>query len=146
MRIFHGIEAEGPWAGCSSLFVSDHTIQINELVFSLERARSLKIEQIYFGAGNNRKIPLNILENIPGLVKRYRIIFEVESPDQLDLIPKYLLKFINIVLCIPVKETLALSAVQSVKLLGKTKLSWIGPITPIITSLSDQRYKEDKEV
>lgn len=147
MRIFHGIEAEGPWKGCSSLFVADPTVTIGELISALEKSRSLKIEQIYFGAGNNRQVPAkDILESLPGLAKRYRLIFEIESPAQLDAIPKYLLKFIDVVLCIQIEARQTLENIRSVKLFGQGTLSWLGPVNPVITDLSDPLYDQDKEI
>ena len=145
MRIFHGQEAEGPWRGASTLFISDEVIEIDELIFALERTRNKKIEQIYFGAGGNRKLPFKIFDNIPGLAKRFRIIFEIGKSTQLKAVPQYLLKFVHVVLCISVNGS-NIDKINSIKLLGQENLAWFGPVEPIITSLSDPLYSRDKEV
>lgn len=145
MRLFYGIEAEGPWKGCYTLFISDPSIEIKELFIVLGKVREYQVEQLYFGAGNNRQIPTKILNDIPSLSKQFRIIFEIYNPHQLKYIPDHLFKYIHVVLCLLIDET-KMEEIKSVKLLGKTKLSWLGPVEPIMTDLSDSHYNNDKEI
>jgi hypothetical protein len=148
--VFIGKEAEGPNKGLITLFISDPDINFGELVEILGHYRNHRIEQLYFGAGNNRKVPNDpqILNAFIGWSKRYIITLEIGLLSEIDKIPSYIKKFVRIVYCV-IDLSIDHSDpiyITDFKIIGEKRLCWYTLQNYYLTKLSHPYYESDKVI
>jgi hypothetical protein len=140
-QIFMGQEVEGPDRGVLTLFIPKNAI--NRKLF-LDIANKHNITRLYFGAGNDRGINLDVILLLVDIPENFSIFLEIESEQDLDFLP---LKFFKRTKIIYVVKTKIFKYLPSVfKIETPEKVHWFDLKSPVTNNLNDYLYLEDTYV
>ena len=150
MNIFTGIEAEGPFQGRSTLFISGRVTVLPDLTLLL-----YTVEQVYLGADNSRGVTLPVLKQLTRMMQSCPtrlITIECDQIEQVALIVPHLAELkkqhvVSILFTIDTKENLScMDQVTDIKFVNSQELLWHNIHQTYRTKLDDPLYEKDKEV
>lgn len=141
-QLFIGKEVEGPERGLKTLFIPKHSTNRKKF---LEIATIYNISRLYFGAGNDRGINQDMISLLLGIPKSFGVLLEIESEQELYLLPLEFLKRTQIIYVIKTKKFKSLPSVFKIE--TPEKVHWFELDEHLTTNdLNDYLYLEDKYV
>lgn len=140
-QLFIGKEVEGPERGIMTLFIPKKAT--NRKSF-LEIAKQHNITRLYFGAGNDRGINQDIQPLLLKIPKNFKVLFEIESEQDLFFMPFEFLRRTRIIYVIRTRVFKSLPSVFKIETLDK--VHWFDLDYVTTNDLDDNLYLEDKFV
>lgn len=139
MKIFTGKEVEGPDRGKRTLFIPKNSENRKDF---LKLAEKYNCKRLYFGAGNDRGIHKDIIDQIYLIPDDYEIIIEITNIGQISFIDENLFPKINLVFVIFRDSWYPIS---TIKVETPEEIHWLDLKKSTVSNINDGLYKEDKE-
>lgn len=140
-QLFIGKEVEGPERGLMTLFIPKHATNRKKF---LEIANQKNISRLYFGAGNDRGINQDMISLLLEVPKSFEVLLEIESEQELYLLPLEFLKRTKIIYVVRTKKFKSLPSVFKIE--TPEKVHWFNLDCVTTNDLNDYLYLEDKYV
>jgi hypothetical protein len=140
-QLFIGKEVEGPQRGLMTLFIPKNATNRKKF---LEIANQKNISRLYFGAGNDRGIHQDMISLLLDIPKEFGILLEIESEQELYLLPLEFLRRTRVIQVIKTKKYKTLPSIFKIE--TPDKVHWFDLDCVTTNDLNDYLYLEDKYV